>query len=67
MAAPGYTSGTGTVTIDPSGFIITSGNISTTTFSPPTSINIQPAILNPNILTLYTYGQLSPGIGPSAD
>jgi hypothetical protein len=63
VAAPGYTSGTGTVTIDPSGFIITSGNISTTTFSPPTTIDLQPAILNPGILTVYTYGQLSPGVG----
>jgi hypothetical protein len=63
VAAPGYTSGTGTVTIDPSGFIITSGNISTTTFSPPTTIDVQPAILNPGILTVYTYGQLSPGVG----
>ena len=66
VTAPGYFAGTGTVTIDPSGFVITSGNISTTTFSPPTSISIQPAILNPNILTLYSYGQLSPGIGPFA-
>jgi hypothetical protein len=63
VAAPGYTSGTGTVTINPSGFIITSGNISTTTFSPPTTIDLQPAILNPGILTVYTYGQLSPGVG----
>lgn len=63
VAAPGYASGTGAVTINPSGFIITSGNISTTTFSPPTTINVQPAILNPGILTLYTYGQLSPGVG----
>jgi hypothetical protein len=59
-----YTSGTGTVTIDPSGFVITSGNISTTTFSPPTTIDLQPAILNPDILTVYNYGQLTPGIGP---
>jgi hypothetical protein len=63
VTAPGYNTGTNTVTIDPSGFVISSGNISTTTFSPPTSISIQPAILNPNILTLYTYGQLSPGVG----
>jgi hypothetical protein len=63
VTAPGYTMGTNTVTIDPSGFIITSGNISTTTFSPPTTIDVQPAILNPGILTVYTYGQLSPGVG----
>ena len=53
VTAPGYTAGMGTVTIDPSGFIINSGNISTTTFSTPTTIDLQPAILNPNILTLY--------------
>jgi hypothetical protein len=64
VSAPGYTSGTSTVTIDPSGFIITSGNISTTTFSSPTAITLQPAILNPGILTVVGYGQLSPGIGP---
>jgi trimeric autotransporter adhesin len=62
-AGSGYSSGMGTVTIDPSGFVITSGSFSTTTFSPPTTIDLQPAILNPDILTVYSYGQLTPGIG----
>ncbi|MGA1981677.1 MAG: hypothetical protein ABSG84_04320 [Acidobacteriaceae bacterium] len=68
VGAPGYTPGTGTVTIDPSGFIFTSGNISTTTFSPPTTIDIQPAILEPSLFTVVSYGQLSPAIGsPQVD
>ena len=52
VVAPGYSNGTGTVTVDPSGFVInpSQGPITTTTFSTPTSVTLQPAILSPGSL-----------------
>jgi hypothetical protein len=91
VTAPGYTNGTGTVTVnpsdfvinpgqgnisttptspattvtvDPSGFIISSGNITTTPTSSPTTVTVAPAVLTPGLLTFYGYGELSPGAGP---
>jgi hypothetical protein len=63
ISAPGYSSTTIAVTVDPSGFVFYSpSNFSTTTFSTPTSIVVRPAILNPGSLTLLNYAQLNPGI-----
>jgi hypothetical protein len=66
VASSGYADGTGTVTVDPSGFIInpSQGNITTTTLSRATNITLQPVILNPGTLTYAGSGQLNPGIGP---
>ena len=66
MTAPGYTNGTSTVTVNPSGFVInpSQGNINTTTFSTPTTVTLEPAILSPGTLTYAGGGQLTPGIGP---
>src|ERR1035438_4214063 len=52
VASSGYANGTGTVTVNPSGFIInpSQGSITTTTLSPPTNITLQPAILRPMTL-----------------
>jgi hypothetical protein len=58
-----FNTGTGTATVNPSGFVINSGNILTTLASTP-SVMVVPAVLNPGVLTLYSYGQLNPGIGP---
>jgi phage-related protein len=58
-----FNMGTGTATVNPSGFVINSGNILTTLASTP-SVMVVPAVLNPGVLTLYNYGQLNPGIGP---
>ena len=64
ISAPGFTSTTVSVTVDPSGFVIYSpGNFSTTTTSADTSITIAPAILNPGVLTVLGYAALNPGIG----
>jgi hypothetical protein len=60
-----YASSTGTVTVNPSGFIISSGNITTTPTSSPTTVTITPAVLTPGLLTFYSYGQLSPTSGPN--
>jgi Putative Ig domain/Galactose oxidase, central domain/Kelch motif len=67
--AAGYATGTGTVTLEPSGFIINSpGSISTTTFSPATLVQVTPALLIPGTPagTLNWGGNqaLRPGIGP---
>ena len=64
ISAPGYTTGTTTITVYPSGFIVGGGNISTTTFSSPTSVYVYPALLNPSSLTYYTTSTLNPGVGP---
>jgi hypothetical protein len=66
VSAPGYTNGNGTVTVDPSGFIINyyQGNISTTATSNPTAFSIYPASLTPGTLTVITQGlEVDPGIG----
>ena len=49
VMAPGYTTGTNTVTVNPSGFVInpSQGNITTTTFSTPTTVTLDPVILTP--------------------
>lgn len=62
VTAPGYQSTTMTVTVDPSGFQIATGNISTTTFSPTSSVYVQPVILNPATLTVIGNASLNPGI-----
>ncbi len=65
-SAPGYTSATATITINPSGFVFYGGynsGISTTTFSQPYGLTVYPAILNTD-LSYYTNGTLSPGVGP---
>jgi hypothetical protein len=64
ISAPGYSSATVNVTVDPSGFVIYSpGNFSTTTFSTATSLTLAPAILTPGSLTVLGYASLSPGVG----
>src|SRR6202012_1212357 len=66
-AAPGYTSGTATVTVYPSGFTFAgsyNGGLSTTTFSGPTTVYVYPTILSPGNLAYSTTGTLSPGVGP---
>jgi hypothetical protein len=66
MSAPGYTTGTNTITVYPGGFILAGGGgtYSTTTFSSPSGLTVYPAILNPTTLTDYTTSTLNPGIGP---
>ncbi len=66
MSAPGYTSGTATVTVRPSGFFIYYYNtISTTTFSAPTQVNIYAADLDPTTLSLDdAFLPFNPGIAP---
>jgi len=64
VSAPGYSNSTINVTVDPAGFVIYSPqSFSTTTFSPPTSIGVRPAVLSPGVLTVIAYGAINPGIG----
>jgi hypothetical protein len=50
-SATGFSTGTTTVTLQPSGFYISSpGSITTTTLSPNTNINVSPVRLNPGTL-----------------
>jgi trimeric autotransporter adhesin len=64
VSAPGYTSGSGTITVQPSGFIYYySSSFSTTTFSTPTSVTASTAILTPGTLTVSSLGgSLNPGL-----
>jgi hypothetical protein len=61
-SAPGYATATNTVTFQPSGFILNVGNISTTTFSPNTSIRVDASRLNPTTLNYVTTQALRPGV-----
>src|ERR1035438_4013515 len=60
----GYNQGTGTITVMPSGFIIYpgQGDIAATPQSSPTTITLEPAILNPGILTYAGTGTLNPNV-----
>ena len=63
LSASPYSSAIVTVTVDPSGFVVyNTGNFSTTTFSPPTSITLAPAILTPGTLTVLNYAYISPSL-----
>ena len=65
--ATGYTSGSTTATVDPSGFTYSyyggyGGNLSTTTFSSPSSFTYYPTILDPSSLAVINYPlTLNPG------
>ena len=63
-SANGFTTGSGTMSLYPSGltYLFTS-TLSTTTFSPPTVITTYLAVLSPGTLNLYTYGY---NLGPQA-
>jgi hypothetical protein len=63
-SAPGFATGTSTMTLYPSGltYLFTS-TLNTTTFSSPTTLTAYLAILTPGTLTLYTYGY---PLGPQA-
>jgi hypothetical protein len=68
-ASTGYTSGTGTITVQPSGFVyVYAQNFPTTTFSPATTETVYPALLNATSLTATSYYYegytLNPGVGP---
>lgn len=63
VSAPGYSSTTMTVTVSPSGFILQSSSFSTTTFSPNSTIYVQPVYLNPATLAVLGGASFNPGIG----
>ena len=57
VSAAGYTPMTGTITVNPSGFIIAGYDpitVNTTTFSGTVGVTVAPAILNPTTLTVNT-------------
>ncbi len=49
--------------VDPSGFIIATGNFSTTTFSPTTAVTLESVYLTPGTLAVAGGAALNPGIG----
>lgn len=61
VSATGYNGG-GTATIDPSGFIFDNQNFTTTLSSAPTTIYVQPAVLDPVYLSPIAVQQLRPGM-----
>ncbi|RXH55863.1 beta strand repeat-containing protein [Granulicella sibirica] len=65
VAAPGYVSGTSTVTVNPSGFAF-AGNQSytTSTFSGSTQRTLYASILDSSLAPLYYGFALNPGVGP---
>jgi hypothetical protein len=57
VSAPGYTNGTGVVTVNPSGFTFAtnySGGLNTTVSANPTALYVYPSILNTGTLTYYS-------------
>ncbi len=65
-SSSGYTSGTATMTLYPTGITYwpgSSSTINTTTFSQPTVLTIYLALLSPGTLNAYTYGY---PLGPQA-
>ena len=66
VSAPGYTSGTNTVTVLHSGFAYYYGNqnFSTTSFSSPTNVTVYPFLLDSNNALYGSTVTLSPGVGP---
>ena len=65
-SAAGYTNGAAVLTVDPSGFLFNpyDGNLSTTTFSGPSSFEVVPALLDPTTLNFNGFATVSPGAGP---
>ena len=64
VSAPGYTTGSGSLTVDPSGFTFyyDGAGFSTTSFSSPTAIAAYACILNPTSLTVLAANYpLNPG------
>jgi hypothetical protein len=64
VQAVGYSNGTGTVTIDPSGFYLQTANISTTTFSGNTTVAVGAARLNPLTLNVVQSQAVRGGLSP---
>jgi len=63
ISTPGYTPHVMTVTVDPSGFVVSSStSISVPSTSPGTAITIKPARLNPTTFRYAAYGKLRGGI-----
>jgi len=64
-SAPGYSNGTATLSLYPTGltYLFSGSTLNTTTFSSPTTLTIYLVILNPGTLTVYTYGYT---LGPQA-
>ena len=61
--AAGYTNGTATVNLTPSGFQwFQVGNLNTTTFSPDTTVSLIAGSLDPNTLTLQTFQNVRTGL-----
>lgn len=66
ISAPGYTSSTVNITVDPAGFVFYSpGNFTTTAGGANTTITLIPAILSPGVLTVIGYADVNPGAGVS--
>ena len=64
--APGYTNGSGTITVQPAGFAFYYGNanFTTTVANGPYNLTVYPFALNTGTLTLATYPLLvNPGLG----
>jgi hypothetical protein len=62
-SATGYSDGTGTASLYPTGLGFGSGSFSTSTSSSPTTLTVYLLLLNPGSLTYYTLGY---PIGPQA-
>jgi hypothetical protein len=62
-SASGYTNGTATVSLYPTGLTYFSSSLNTTTFSSPSTLTVYLIVLNPGTLTHYTNGY---PLGPQA-
>jgi uncharacterized repeat protein (TIGR01451 family) len=62
VEAAGYNDGTSIVTVDPSGFILNTNDITTNTFATNTSIRVDASRLNPTTLAYATTQELRGGL-----
>ncbi|HEX7795014.1 MAG TPA: hypothetical protein VF456_11715, partial [Vicinamibacterales bacterium] len=67
LSAPGYTTATGTITFQPSGFYLQTANFSTTSFSTNTTISVASARLDPLTLNTAQNQPIRGGFAPAVD
>lgn len=65
IAAPGYVNATIAVIVSPSGFVFNQNALSTTTFSPDSSLPILSVVLNASTSAVVAYEQIAPGLAVS--
>ena len=62
--AAGYNDDTATATVNPAGFVFSTGSVSTTSFSTDTSVSLRAAVLDPTTFAPGATQEVRAGVGP---